>query len=282
MNRILHRLQHLLIIATSVGLVMLAWMWHPTAGMGASLLCALGLWTGARKGLFNMPPEESRESMSGPAGMDAARTMVTHLLRDLTRVQVAYLCKDHVSPKAGKAWLKRRLPGAFQASLKVLHNDLEAARGGEEPESLRLALRILTHRDRMRELEDALDRQLDAHPDHTLAHPILFVVTENLDGSEDQEPDVITLAGWNPEEPTLLPRVDAVSLYSELDAGKKVRGQATFDHLLRTLTGRIRKLDPEGLAYVTIQQKDPVRAGVRLDKVPMGFTIGTAEMLEEV
>ena len=280
MNRLLHRLQHALILATSVGLVMLAWMWQPWAGMAASLLCAVGLWTGTRKGLFNMPAEEPREAASGPAGMDAARTMVTHMLRDLTRVQVAYLCKDFASPGAGKAWLKRRLPGAFQASFKVLHRDLEAARGGEEVESLRLARRILTHRDRMRELEDALADQMERHPDHTLAHPILFVVTENLDGSEEQEPEVITLAGWNPEEPTLLPRVDAVSLYSELDAGKKVRGQAPLEDLLRTLTGRVRKLDPDGLTYVTLKQKDPVRAGLRLDKVPLGFTIGTAEMLE--
>lgn len=279
MNRLLHRLQHALILATSVGLVLLAWMWQPWAGMAASLLCALGLWAGTRKGLFTLPPED-QERAAGPAGMDVARTMVTHLLKDLTRVQVAYLCQDFSSPGAGKSWLKRRLPGAFHASLKVLHRDLEAARAGEEVDSLRLARRILDRRADLRELEEALESHQEAHPGHALAHPILFVITQDLDGSEEKEPEVITLAGWNPEEATLLPEVDAVSLYSELDAGKKVRGQVTFTHLMDTLSGRLQRLDPEGRIFAAAPQKDPVRAGLRIDKVPLGFTVGTADMLE--
>ena len=280
MNRLLHRLQHALILATSLGLVMLAWIWQPWAGMSASLVCALGLWAGARKGLFTLPPEEIVGARGGPTGMDAARKMVTHLLRDITRVQVAYLCRDFSSPGAGKSWLKRRLPGAYHASLKVMHKDLEAARAGEEVDALRLARRILDRRARLRELEDALEAAVEANPDHIIAHPILFVVTQDLDGTEDQEPEVITLAGWNPEEPTLIPEVDAVSVYSELDAGKKVRGQASFAHLMKTLAGRIQRLDPEGPIYAAKPQKDPVRAGLRLDPVPLGFTVGTADMLE--
>ncbi len=278
MTRLLHRLQHALMISSGLGLVLLAWLWQPWAGGTAFVLCMAGFWAGFKKGFFEVPAED-KVSADMPAGMDMARTMVTHLLRDLTRVQVAYLCQDFSSPGAGKAWLKRSLPPAFHASLKVLHRDLEEARSGGEVASLRLAQRIMSQRLQLQQLEDALSAAKEDLPDHTVAHPILFVVTQELDGSEDQEPGLITLAGWNPGEPTLLPQVDTVTLYSDLDAGKKVRGQTPFGALLDALRTRIRRLDPDGPIYAAGVLEDPVRLGVRLNKLPLGFTVGTADLL---
>jgi len=265
-------------IMTLLGLVVLAWIWRPWAGGSAAIMCGLGFWLLIKKGFFELPPEAA-EASHGATGVQAARTMVTHLLRDLTRVQVAYLCQDFASPGAGKAWLKRSLPPAFHASLKNLHRDLEDARAGKEVESLRLTLRIMSQRRQLRDLEDALAAAKEELPDHTVAHPILFVVTEELDGTEGKEPGLITLAGWNPHEPTLLPRVDAVTVYSDLDAGKKVRGQAGWDEVMAALPGQIERLAPDGPVFSTSHVEDPVRSGVQLDKLPLGFTIGTADMV---
>lgn len=276
MRTLLYRLQHLLIVATSMALVILGWLWQPWLGGLLLVAVTAGLWFGTTRGLFTLPVDPGPRA-DGPAGVQQARAVVTHLLKELTRVQVAYLCQDIGSPSQGRAWLKRALPRAFMPSLDELLGSLEAARGGEAVPSLRLAQRIMARRGELVQLEEALERSVAQHPGYCVAHPLIFVVTEDLDENEQSEPGLVTLAGWNPGEPTLLPRVDRVTLYADLEAGKTIRGQTDLERLLSCYPDRVQCLDEPGGVYAVQPLHDTARLSLRLDHVPLGFTIGGEE-----
>ena len=274
MTTLLHRLQHLLIVATGIAAVVLAGMWSPSLGGALLVMEALAFMVAFRRGFFTVPaaPEQPAQNPQ-----DAARTMVTHFLKGLTRVQVAYLCREFKSKSESRSWLKRTLPKAFHGSLNELHQNLEQARQGSQVEPLRLAQRIVAQRDHIRHLERDLEQASQEHP-CPVAHPMFFVVTEHLDTDENTEPGVQILVGWNPTEETLLPYVDGVAFYSDLDAGKKIRGQADFDDVLEAMP-QIEQVEP-GRTFLARPVADPTRLAVRLDKLPMGFTVDAGDMLE--
>lgn len=275
MTAMLHRLQHLLIIATGLAAVVLAGMWSPYAGAGLLAFEAVAFMVALRRGFFTVPDTKPQQPINAEL---AARTMVTHMLKGLTRVQVAYLCRDFSSKSRSRAWLKKALPKAFQGSLDELHRNLEKARLGAEVESLRLAQRIVSYREQIRTMVKDLEQAADEHG-HSIGHPMFFVITEHLDADHNTEPKVVTLAGWNPTETTLLPYVDGITFYSDLDAGKKIRGQADFDQVLEAMPDQIQPLEPHSKTYLAQPVEDPGNLAVRLDKVPMGFTVGTEDML---
>ena len=276
MNAMLHRLQHLLIVATGIAAVVLAGMWNPWAAGMLLFVEGLAFMVAFRRGFFTVPREQDQGPTQTPE--EAARTMVTHFLKGLTRVQVSFLCQDFKSRSESRSWLKKTLPKAFHGSLDELHRNLELARHGNEVDALRLAQRIMAKRDLIRRLERDLCQAAEAHDDAEVAHPMFFVVTEHLDTDERTEPGVEILVGWNPTEETLLPRVDGVAFYSDLDAGKKIRGQAGFEDVLEAMP-HIEAVEP-GDTFLARPVEDPSRLAVRLDKLPMGFTVDAGEMLE--
>jgi hypothetical protein len=278
METLLRRLTHVLMVATWLGAVALAAIWHLPAAAGLFAAGVLGIYFGRRLGFF-------RTSSRRDAERDAVNTereakyMVTQILRTLTRIQVAYLCQDFKSRAASRAWLKQALPRNLRQSLDELHSGLENARLGTPPPGLKLALRILELREPLLDMEKALDQAHREYPSHEVAHPVVFVVTEHLGATSDAEPEVVTLAGWDPSVPTLLPRVDAVTFLSPGDGGKQVRGQADFKNALEALSREVRPVDQVSSIYAAEPISDPAQHGVKLDKVPLGFVVGAAELI---
>jgi hypothetical protein len=278
MEYFLRRLTHLLVILTWLGAAYLIGM---GSAFGGGLFLALGLFLFVRawrRGVFRL----RRAADTGGEAVNTdrqAKFMVTHVLRNLTRIQVAYLCQDFSSRKQSRAWLKQTLPKSFRSNLGELHSKLESARMGADVSSLWLAQKVYSLREEILGLEEALRRSHAEHPDCDVAHPLIFVITEHLDEGEGSQPEVITLAGWEPDKPTLLPRVDARSHHSEVDGGKKVRGLAGFVEVREALSGSISVLDEAGRVFRVEPVGDPVPLGLRIDKVPLGFVVGVAELL---
>ena len=275
MENLLRRLTHVLILAVWLGASVLAGIWYLPAGVVMLGIGLLLLIRAIRHGSFDLPA-----SKDAPAefGEREAKMLVTQVLRNLTRVQVSYLSQSFGSRNESRAWLKRALPRSFHQNLDELHSALENARLGNSSPGLRLAMRIFSMRDRLQRLEDALAEAQKENPDCAVAHPSIFVITDKLGAEEETEPEVLVLAGWDPSRPTLLPHADALTFYSELDGERKVRGMALFESALRALGSRLRSLG-ETLVYRADPIDDPVREGVSLDKVPLGFVVGTAEFL---
>jgi len=276
MENILRRLTHLLLIAVWAGASVLAGIWYFPAGVATLGVGVLLLIRAIRRGSFNLP-ERKQE---GPAelGEREAKMLVTQVLRNLTRVQVAYLSQRFESRREARAWLKHALPRAFHQNLDELQSTLENARLGNTSPGLRLTMQILGLRDRVQGLEEALAKARQENPDCAVAHPLIFVVTEKLGADKETEPEVVVLAGWDPSRPTLLPRVDVVTFYSEVDGSKRVRGMAAFEPARRALGSRLRVLG-DSPVYKAEPVEDPAREGVSLEKVPLGFVVGTAEFL---
>jgi hypothetical protein len=279
----LHRLQSSLILATFAGLVILIWMASWPAA--AVVLCAGGmlLYHGWRRGFFHAPrQEEEEEEPERPARSNPreAKYMVTQILRLLTRVQVTYLCQTFAGPSEGRAFLKRALPRGMRGTLDELQRDLEAERRGERVPSLELAHRVVAERPRLLAIEGALEAAKSGHPDHTLAHPLIFVVTEGIDAQRESPPDVVLVSGWNPSRPTLMPEVDAVTLLSESEGGREVKGKQAFGPLLRALVerGQAREVSPSPRVYAVEAVESTADLGLEIEKVPLGFTIGSAEL----
>lgn len=210
-----------------------------------------------------------------------ARYMVTQMLRSLTRAQVTYLCQDFASDKEATAWLKNALPRGYRHSIEELHRQLQQAKAGKFiPEGTKLALRVLEHRDEMLATIAALERAHGDHPDHVIANPVIFVITEHLSTSGDDEPQVVTLAGWNPDKPALLPDVDLLNLFSEEGSERQIRGQAQLSAVKEALGKDLKVEGDEPAVYVVpAQDEDLARRGVTIGKVPLGFVIGTAELV---
>jgi hypothetical protein len=275
METFLRRLTHLLIIAVWLGASALAGMWYLPAGVVMLGVGLLLLFRGIRRGSFNLPASEEPPAEGSER---EAKMLVTQVLRNLTRIQVSYLSQNFGSRSESRAWLKRALPRAFHQNLDELHSSLENARIGNSSPGLRLTMQILSMRDRLQRLEEALAKAHKENPECAVAHPSIFVVTEKLGESDQSEPEVLIVAGWDPSRPTLLPHADALTFFSEVDGSTRVRGVAVFEPALRALGSRLRALG-ESLVYRADPVDDPAREGVTLEKVPLGFALGTAEFL---
>lgn len=279
----LWQLRILLWIAVWTSLCVFISIWTMVGGI-ALLGVGIGLFwwmqTGNRGPFAHRPPKETQTRADDPATRERdARFMVTQVLRDLTRVQVAYLCQDFGSDREAAAWLKRSLPRGYRSVLEDIQRELDLARQGRGTNATRLARRVLERRDQMLRTIEALDRAHKEHPQHALANPVIFVITEHLSADGDEEPEIVTLAGWNPEKATLLPQVDRVNLFSENDGGRQIRGQAAMKELTAALKGELKRVNDEPRIHAIETPEDPVNLGVRLEKVPLGFVIGTAELI---
>ena len=274
-ERFLRRLTHALLVLTWLAGSALVGLWYRPLGVAMLAVGVVLFFWAYKRGAFSL-----RRTAENAVNTERdAKVMVTQVLRELTRVQVSYLCQTFDNRAEGKAWLKQALPRIFHPSLDELHSNLENARLGNEVPSLRLANAILALRDHIQALDKALDRAKQRHPEHQPAHPVVFVITDHLHATSEAEPKVITLAGWNPLTPALLPRVDMLTLVSEGDQGKIVRGQASFAAALAALGELVRPVEEETDVFVAQPVDDPARHGVALDKVPLGFVIGAAEFL---
>ena len=202
--------------------------------------------------------------------------LVTQMLKHLTRVQVAYLNQQFNTSKEGRAWLKRALGRGYEANLDELHAALEDATHGGRPDSLNLAFTLLDRQREIERIERALAIAKKTYPDHVLAQPTTFVITEQIAAAENEDPLPVTMVGWDVHHPTLLPPVDVVTLISKVDKERHVRGQAAMDDLLTTLALRIETF--EGLEIAIAPPGiDPVERGVKVSRIPLGFVIGASE-----
>lgn len=248
-------------------------------GLGGGLL----LWLrSTSRGPFGRRPAAAEALSEDPAQREReARYMVTQLLRNLTRIQVAYLCQSFSGPREGLAWLKRTLPRGYRQAAQQLQGQLEQARQGDDVPGVRLALRVLERRDALLRTIDALEEAHKDHHDHAIANPVIFVITEHLSSEEDADPIVVTLAGWNPSQPTLLPEVDTLNIFSEEGKERHIRGHAALADVRRVVTtGELRVINRDPKVYAADRlEGDLVRKGVTLNKVPLGFVIGAAEMM---
>jgi hypothetical protein len=276
LQQMFKQLIQMLWIAVWVGTTILIWYWTRLGAIAfATVGLALYLWA-LRKGKFTAKPRP--EEQEPPDRAREAQYMVTQVLRNLTRVQVAYLCQDFAGRNEGLRWLKRAMPRGF-GDADELQARLERARVGHEVEGMELTMRVMALRDELLQLDKELARLHVERPEHAVANPVIFVITEHL-SEQVNEPLVVTLAGWNPEKRTLLPRVDALTFFSELDKGRQVRGQAEFDGARDALGQSLRVLSKEPRVYDAHPvEGDLASRGVKLSKVPLGFVIGTAELI---
>lgn len=288
MFTLVNKLLQLAVVVALLVLVVL--LWRPARGL-AIALASMGAVMAALTVLVQRKRRALQGQLAGaPAGAPifdderGARLLVTQLLGELTRTQVAYLRQSFETPKAGRDWLKRVLPRSYRVAFDQLYADLEAARGGKAPHSLRLAERILElHRSHLTALESNLKAATAEHPKHAIAHPIAFVVTENIDaGRADSEPELHSVAGWDPREPTLLPTVDFLTVFGQGKgtAGKpSVRGQISFAAATSALASRLTPIMGSGAKRVYAAEAD--EAGLpdlAVEPIPLGFVIGGAEL----
>jgi len=274
---LLRRLVHLLLISVGIGACVLASIWYLPAGV---IMLGLGLLLfirGIRRGTFDVtrPGQDDRAGTSERE----AKMVVTQILRNLTQIQVSFLCQEFRNKAESRNWLKQALPRSFRDNLDDLHEQLERARAGEEVPSLELARQVLALRGRLLSLEDALKQAHKEHPGHAIAHPVIFVITEHLGGCASARPRVTMLAGWDPSQPALLPRVDLITLMSDVEGGKQVRGHAEFEPSLKALRSELEPFDETQAIYLAPAIEDVARRGIRVERVPLGFVIGTAELL---
>jgi hypothetical protein len=276
-HHLLLHLRHLLWVAIWLGVSILLWLWSPPASI---IFFGLGLiiyHLAIRRGAFRPPKEQ--DAPAAPNRELEAKFVVTQVLKDLTRIQVTYLCQSFESRTEARAWLKRALPRPYRKSLDELFRLLEKARLGASVPELKLAQRVLSRRDELLRMIEALEQAHRKRPTFVISNPVIFVITENLSAEPSTEPLVVTLAGWNPIQPTLLPQVDALTFFSELEGKRQIRGQADFEGTLKALSTSLTLLSGEVPVYATQPVEDPARLGVHISKVPMGFTIGAAELV---
>jgi hypothetical protein len=268
----------LLVALTWLSGAVLIGIWSQPGGIAFVALGALLLARAVRRGTFTFTITPTPSTPQLPTEREA-KYMVTQILKNLTRVQVAYLCQDFKNRTQARTWLKQALPKLFHQELDSLQASLETAKLGTAVPGLKLVQLILSRKEHLQQLEDALRRAQPENAGYQLAHPMIFVVTEHLDAVQDQEPRVITLAAWNPSQPTLLPQVDAVTIFSEGDKGKLTRGHALFAQLQTQLAGFIHQVEGQPHVYTAEPVGDIASHGVEVQEVPMGFVIGTAEFL---
>lgn len=294
---LLNKLLQLGVLIALIVLVVLLWRPAPAlalalAGLGGLMLLLTVLVQRKRKHLGApggeaplTPQEEERQ----------ARFVVTRLLGELTRVQVAYLRQDFRDGAEGRSWLKRVLPRSYRAAMDQLHGDLEQARAGGAPKSLRLVKRVLAlHDERMARAEQALTAVGKEHPEHDLAHPVAFVVTENIEiDRADSEPELHLVAGWDPSKRTLVPAVDMLTVFVTEEGKRRAAGQVPFSAVRQRARqvsqGKGPENSPSGRGGPEIYALDPIGDGsataegagyddLPLAPVPLGFVIGASEL----
>ncbi len=275
---ILNWIRHLLWLSIGLGVTILLGQWSPFLGAFAFVLCLLLYLYAFRRGFFKIQSKYAQSTQKGPSEREAT-IFVTQLLKDLTRVQVTYLCQDFKTQAAGRAWLKKTLPRVFRNNIDEMQGKLDDAREGKILPELKLAMKIYQKRQTLLQMQSDLERLHKAHPRCTMASPVIFVITDDLSQKEQGNLDVITLASWNPSLPTLIPTVDTVAFFSEVDAGQKFRGHADFDAVRQLAGDHMEAVDPDAGIYLVEQLGDPVKMGVKLAKIPLGFVVGMAELL---
>lgn len=256
-----------------------AWLWPHSRVASLTLLAAGGiLW-------FTLRVRENNDRGGEAAGprvdKGAARLMVTQMLRDLTRVQVAYLSQDFGSAKEARSWLKHTLPRGFRGVLDDLTRDLEQARQGQPPPSLALPRRIIALRERLEPLDAALDAAVASRPGQAVARPVVFVITELDERSDDEQLPVVSAAGFDPTKPTLIAQVDVLTVFLHKDGSRHVVGQVAFDLARQRLGPRLTCIS--GADETRVYQNEPVANHTELDlpltQLPLGFVIGASEFL---
>jgi hypothetical protein len=277
MEWFLRQLVHLLWIAVWGAAAALLWIWRPWAGvifLGAGIVAYI--WA-RKRGKFEYTPPPARDD-GGQNSEREARMVITQVMKSLTRVQVAYLCQDFDNTDQARSWLKQALPRAFRQNIDEIYRELEQARAGSPAPGLKLPLRVLDRRDELLGMIDAMDKLKKKYPDHVVSSPVIFVITEDI--ADDTEAEVTIIAGWNPHKPTLLPAVDLVTLFSEPEGERHIRGQTPFESLKAALADRLERANsgPDIYAAPDVEE-DPARLGVRLGRVPLGFVIGAAELI---
>lgn len=276
-HHLLLHLRHLLWVGIWIGVSILLWIWSPPASIIFFGVGMIIYHLALKRGAFR-PPKEPEAPAATNRELEAT-FVVTQVLKDLTRIQVTYLCQSFDSSKEARAWLKRALPRPYRKSLDELFRLLEKARLGASVPELKLAQRVLSRRDELLSMIDALERAHQERPTFAISNPVIFVITENLSTEPSAEPLVVTLSGWNPSQPTLLPQVDALTFFSELEGKRQIRGQADFKSTLKALSASLTLLEGDIPVYATQPVEDPARLGVHISKIPMGFTIGAAELV---
>jgi len=218
-----------------------------------------------------------------PNSPHAGRVLVTRMLCDLTRVQVAYLSQTFHSTAEARSWLKNALPRAFRGAMGELRRDLEAAREGESPPSLKLAREVIALHQRMQPADECLDDLAKSHPDHAVARPVAFVITEHIDPEDPQSaPLVASAAGWDPEQPTLLPTVEVLTIVKKVAGRQEVCGQVDFaaarQIICRNTETKVDLADGTSI-YITGPLANAEQPSIKTYKIPLGFMVGTAELL---
>ena len=223
-----------------------------------------------RNALANLDPADAERQ---------ARLLVTHLLRDLTRIQVSYLSQGFKSSKEARAWLNRVVPRAYRSNLGQLFADLEEARAGGSPDRLKLALQIRALGPELERLDGALKEARSEHPEHVVASPVVFVITEEIGQGENggSEPIVTTLASFDPTQPTLVPEVELLTVFFESDGKRTIRGQAPFDQAKQALGTHMVRISDD--VYATVAYDAPEKVPLSGARPPLGFVIAATEFL---
>lgn len=217
-------------------------------------------------------------TLEPPDPRRAAQFAVTQMLGTLTRMQVAYLSQGFGSQAEGRAWLKQALPRSFRGAMDELLVELERARLGERPESLSLPLRVLELRRMLERQSTALELLSPRYPGYALARPLVFVVTENVSEEGDADPIVLSLAGWDPSQPTLLPVVEVLTVYSGTGASRKVLGQIDFKRAEVALRPHLQAEEGSGEARVLVCGGTSLaELAFPLAEIPLGFLVADAE-----
>lgn len=270
------------LLALGAWAVAVFWLWKrsPTAALVVLSISSTAL-------LFTMWRKPKRATEGGltlPDGKaleprDAekqARFVVTQMLATLTRAQVAYLCQSFDDVKEGRAWLKRALPRSYRSMLDDLIEDLEAARAGDAPGGLKLAMRVMQRREEVARVETALNAAADKHEGHAVASPVIYVITGDINLEAGDEPRVVTLASIDLAQPTLLPAAEVINVFHELDGERRIRGQATLAAVRRAFSGKLSKLEGKPIIYAT-QAIDPDTV-MTLETPPVGFVVSAGEL----
>ena len=195
-------------------------------------------------------------------------------VRDLTKLQVAYLSQTFATPKAAQRWLKAALPREQRANAASLAEQLEAACRGERPPSAALALTLLARRQELDDLQQQLNAALVGHSDCAAASPALFVILE------DDSAEIALLASLDLSQPTLVPEVQRVTLFHEDDGAKRIDGQVAFDHLRHCLGPAVRAIDANSQVFLLNPKAlnlDKLRRTLQLRPVPLGFVVSGSE-----
>lgn len=208
-----------------------------------------------------------------PLDGQSARALVTQLMAELTRVQVAYLGQAFSSASAGLAWLDKALPRSFRESIDSLHASLERARNGAQPDELKLVLRIRDLQHQLEPIDAALASYGRSHPELTAAKPAIFVITEDIgrEGGAD-EPQLCTVAGWSIDQPTVFAEVDRITLFG---GPKKdtVLGQIPLANARERLSSSFETITHQTCVLHVAAAMTELPTDLELGKVPLGFLV---------